>query len=230
MTRNNTFFYNGDAVEYTYESNISMSRKQMFVTSVCKNVVSDGNYRYLLRDILFDYFVVKYFSDIDMSEFDGNEVDANDFIDGIENFLDVTYVANVIKSGMDDGVLNQLNKAVDSNITYITGVNHNSVSDSLVSLIKMISDKIDSIDFNSISEFIPVIANSLENGEFTMDSLFSAYEKSDSFKKIMERADEESKNRQRIIENIVPTVENISKSKTIMRAKIADNAVADTKK
>ena len=76
---------------------------------------------------------------------------------------------------MADGLLQSLNKAVDDNISYRTGVQRNSLSDALSNLLVTFNKKINDIDTDSLME----VAQKLNNmtGDLSADSILEAYQK-----------------------------------------------------
>ena len=52
---------------FAFYTSLNAYRKSQFVVSVCNTLVGD-NYNYVLDDLVFDYFIVAIFTDIDVSE------------------------------------------------------------------------------------------------------------------------------------------------------------------
>ena len=56
--------------------NISTKRKMSFIQFVVDNILDDDNYNLVLKDIIIDVGLVRYFSDVDISDI----LSAEDFI------------------------------------------------------------------------------------------------------------------------------------------------------
>ena len=75
--------FNNEQCEFNYQTSLSLSQKASFVMEVAGMVVSgDVGYAYILKDTIFKYCLIKYFTDIKFFENDG------DFsLDMVDNFI-----------------------------------------------------------------------------------------------------------------------------------------------
>ena len=74
-----------------------------------------------------------------------------------------------------------MNKAVDDNIEYITGIHKNPIAESLGSLLNTIEKKFSGIDTESMMKMAEVFGNM--GDKLTADKVLDAYIKSGVFKK-----------------------------------------------
>ena len=168
---------------FAFYTSLNAYRKSQFVVSVCNTLVGD-NYNYVLDDLVFDYFIVAIFTDIDVSEVQKSD----NGISAMEEFVDkFKPVVDIVKANSVDGVLDELHTAIDLNIEYRTGIHINPISSSLASLLDTIERKVDDIDLDSMMD----LAQSMSgiSDELTADKLLDAYAKTDIFKKNWENAE-----------------------------------------
>nr|DAH97580.1 MAG TPA: hypothetical protein [Caudoviricetes sp.] len=178
-----TYNRNGESVPFEFSTSLSASNKLNFVNSVVKVVVDDDDYNYVIENMIFDFYIVNYFTNIDVSEI----TESPNNIDMIEDFLNETDIVNIIKMNAVPGIINELEKAVSLNIEYKTGIHINPISSSLSSLLDTIEQKVDSIDFEEMMGIAGSIASISD--ELTADKLLDAYAKTDIFKKNWENAE-----------------------------------------
>lgn len=178
-----TYNRNGESIPFEFSTSLSASNKLNFVNSVVKVVVDDDDYNYVIENMIFDFYIVNYFTNIDVSEI----TESPNNIDMIEDFLNETDIVNIIKMNAVPGIINELEKAVSLNIEYKTGIHINPISSSLSSLLDTIEQKVDSIDFEEMMGIAGSIASISD--ELTADKLLDAYAKTDIFKKNWENAE-----------------------------------------
>lgn len=108
--------FNGQTVEFNYESELSLSQKASFVMEVAGMVVSsEVGYAYVLKDAIFKYCLVKYFTDIILFEND------DDFsLDMIDKYIkdNQQSVIDVITDAMGKDAFDELSKACDEAIEF----------------------------------------------------------------------------------------------------------------
>ncbi len=173
---------NGEDVPFNFYTSLSAYNKVRFVDSVVSAIVTDDGYNYVIKDMLFDFWVVNFFTDVDVSEI----AEAENNIDAIEDFLDETNIVDIVKMNVVPGILDELEKAVEFNIEYKTGIHINPISSSLSSLLDTIERKVEDIDFDSMMDIAEVMSGI--SGELTADKMLDAYAKTDIFKKNWENA------------------------------------------
>lgn len=166
----------GEDTPFAFYTSLNAYRKSQFVVSVCNTLVGD-NYNYVLDDLVFDYFIVAIFTDIDVSEVQKSD----NGISAMEEFVDkFKPVIDTVKKNAVDGVLDELRKAIDLNIEYRTGIHINPISSSVASFIDTIERKVDGVDLNSMMDLAQSIAGISD--ELTADKLLDAYAKTNIFK------------------------------------------------
>lgn len=117
MRRNGTYVnFDEKTVEFNYESELSLSQKASFVMEVAGMIVSaDVGYAYILKDAIFNYCLIKYFTDIVL--FENNE----DFsLDMIDKFVKDNRhsVIDPVTNAMGEDAFNELLKACDEAIEF----------------------------------------------------------------------------------------------------------------
>lgn len=162
---------------FAFYTSLNAYRKSQFVVSVSNILVGD-NYNCVIRDLAFDFCIVAIFTDIDTSDVQ----DADDGVTAMEEFVEeFKPVIDIVKENVEDGVLDELNAAIDLNIEYRTGIHINPISSSIANFIDTIERKVDGIDLNSMMDLAQSMAGISD--ELTADKLLDAYAKTDVFKK-----------------------------------------------
>lgn len=117
MTNKGTYTnFNGETVDFNYESELSLSQKASFVMEVAGMIVSgEVGYAYILKEAIFDYCLIKYFTDIVLFE---NEDDFS--LDMIDHFSKINKksVIDTITKAMGEDALKELWKACDEAIEF----------------------------------------------------------------------------------------------------------------
>lgn len=108
--------FNEETVEFNFESELSLSQKASFVMEVAGMIVSgEVGYAYILKETIFDYCLIKYFTDIILFE---NDEDFS--LDMIDHFIrkNEKSVIDVIAKSMGEDTLKELRKACDEAIEF----------------------------------------------------------------------------------------------------------------
>lgn len=164
-------------VQFVFLTSLSAYKKAQFVASVSDILVGD-NYNYVIKDIAFDFCVIAIFTDIDTSDVQ----EAADGITAMEEFVNkFKAVIDIVKTNVKNGVMDELEKAIELNIEYRTGIHINPISSSLSSLLDTIERKFDGIDVESLMNVAESMAGI--SGELTAEKMLDAYAKTDIFKK-----------------------------------------------
>lgn len=167
----------GEEVSFSFNPSPSVSDKVSFVKTVVDTIVDDS-YLSIARDMFFDFYLISIFTDVDTKEFyEGKEVS----ISTIEELLDETNIAEVVKLNMDDGVIAELEKAVNLDVEYRTGIHRNSIEDSFGNLLDTLSNKVNDFDTDAMMNLIGKLSSI--SGEFTPEKMLDAYANADAFKK-----------------------------------------------
>lgn len=117
MTNKGTYLnFNGESVGFNYASELSLSQKASFVMEVAGMIVSgEVGYAYILKEAIFNYCLIKYFTDIVLFE---NEDDFS--LDMIDKFTkdNKDSVIGAITKAMGEDAFNELTKACDETIEF----------------------------------------------------------------------------------------------------------------
>lgn len=186
-----TFYYNDESYNFDFKTSLSAYEKQKFVKTVVNNIVDDNGYDVVLRDLVFDFVVIELFTNIDTSFINMKDDDDNDIepIILIEHFLEETNIVDIVKANMDVGLLDELSRAIDLNIQYLTGIHPNPLNESLANLISTLESKISGFDLDNVMSMAQKFANMTE--DFTVENAVAAYMNSDIHKKNLEEIKEE---------------------------------------
>lgn len=174
------YTYNGEEVPFNFYTSLDIANKFKFVNLVVNTLVDDGYYS-VIRDLIFDYSIIKTFTDVDTSYIDNSEKDGGS-ISAMEDFINNTNIVEIVKANVDDGVIEELNNCVDNDIEYRTGIHKNSIGENLSNLLRTIEKKVSSFDVGSITKLADVFSNM--SGDVTADKILEAYAKSDVFNRI----------------------------------------------
>lgn len=174
-TKVGSYFYNDEARNFEFATTLSASDKITFVNSVVDTIVDD-NYHSTIRNMMFDYMLIRVCSDVDVSFIQNSK----DTVDAIEQFLEETNIVDVIKANMEDGLLEELNEAVNLSVRYRTGIHPSPLNDALASLLSTLERKIEKIDLGSAMSMAQKFASM--GDEFNLDNLVKAYMDSDTHK------------------------------------------------
>ena len=173
---------NGLEFNFNFHTSLRSVDKMRFVSNVTNLVVGD-NYYSVIRDMIFNFNIISIFTDVDISDI--TDPENNDAINMIEDLLGETNIVSIVIANAEDGLIAELQKAVDDNIAYRTGIQKNPLTESLSNLVNTIERKLDGIDTESMMEAAKIFSGM--TGELTPERMLDAYEKSDVFKKNREQ-------------------------------------------
>lgn len=168
---------NGLEFEFNFYTSLRAIDKMRFVDSVTDLVVGD-NYNSVIRDMIFNFNIISIFTDVDISDITNPE--NNDAINMIEDLLNETNIVEIVIANAQTGLIDELNKAVDDNIEYRTGIHKNPLTESLSNLINTIERKLDGIDTDAMMGAAQIFSGM--TGELTPERMLDAYANSDVFK------------------------------------------------
>ena len=180
--RTGTYIYNGEYRNFNFYTEMSAYDKLIFVNSVVDTLVDDDNYNSIVRDLIFDFTIVRMFTDIDTSFVNQKDDDENDInpIIPIEDFLLETNVVEIVKANVPSYIFDELNNAINLNIQYRTGIHYNPVSEAIANLISALEKKMAQVDLDSIMDVAQKFAGMTD--DFTLDNLVNTYMNSDIHK------------------------------------------------
>ena len=170
---------NGKNIEFNYYTDLSVSKRIAFVNAVVDTVVGDDYYYPMLRDIMFDFQLVNFFTDVDTGiDFDD---DSGELIDEIDAFLSDGNLVDILKVSIDIDVLMELSDSVDKAIEYKTGIHPSPIEDAIASLLDTVERKFSGIDVDSMTGMAKVFGKL--QGDITPEKMLEAYANSDIFKR-----------------------------------------------
>lgn len=184
-----TYVKGEELINFNFGTDLSIAEKQRFVNSVVDIVVNDleRKYNFILRDLIFDYFIIEYLTDIDTTEFR----ESSSFVDDVEQFLEETNIVEIVKANAFPTLFDEINDAIDKSIEYITGIHTNPIGDALASLVSTIENKMNEFDMGSMMDMAQKFAGMTD--DLNVDSIVNAYINSDMRKKNLEEITESKK-------------------------------------
>ena len=169
------YTYKNESVPFNFYTELRAVDKIKFINAVCDTLI-DTNYYSVIRDLVFDFQIVNVFTDVVVPELQ----DSPSPISIIEEFLDDTNIVEIVKANVDKKLIAELEKAVDENIEYRTGIHKNTLEDALTSLLHTVEQKINDVDTEGMMEMAMKL-NSISD-ELTPERMLQAYSETDMFK------------------------------------------------
>ena len=203
-TKTGVYFYGDETLNFDFATSLTMSDKVAFVNAVTDTVVGN-NYNSLIRDMMFDHMIIQLFTNIGNFYFK----DADDTITAIEQFLYETNIVDIVKANMYDGILDELNKAVDKAIEYRTGIHINPLSEAIASLVSTLEKKINEVDLTSMMDMAQKFAGMTD--ELTPDSIVNAYINSDFHQCNLAEIEESKKQRAEFAKDMDKAIKAVDK-------------------
>ena len=176
-TKLGTYIRGEESYTFTFETNLSTSKKAKFVNSVVSVVVNKEDYNSVIRDLVFDFYIIDIFTNIDTKEF----IESNSFLDDVEDFLLETKIVEIVKANALPTLFDELNKAVDKAIEYKTGIHLSPFNEALASLISTLEKKVNEFDMGGAMEMVQAFKGIKD--DFTPENIVNAYLKTDIAKK-----------------------------------------------
>ena len=170
-----------ETFEFSFLTDLSASKKMDFVNSVVGYVITNSDYNFVIKDIIFDFEIIHKFTNYNISDIK----EADDALGAIEELLSTTNIVEIVKSNMVDGLYEELVKAVDLDIQYKTGIRNNDILNSVERILDTIEEKVKDIDTKGLDEFVKVFNG--VSGELTPDKLLEAFAKSNMYKPANDR-------------------------------------------
>lgn len=176
-----------ESYNFGFYTNLNVANKLRFVDSVVGILVDENHYNSVIRDLVFDFYLVDVFTDIDTTEFKNSPT----FLNDVEKFLEETNIVDIVKANMHPPLFDELNKAIDNSVAYLTGIHPNPLNDAVASLLSTIEKKINEVDLSGMMDMVQKFTGMTE--ELTPESIINAYIDSDMHKKNLMEI-EEAKN------------------------------------
>ena len=179
-----TYIRGDEACNFNFGTDLSIADKARFVNSVVDLVVNDEYYNSVIKNLVFDFYIIDFFTDIDTTELH----ESLSFVEDVEQFLDETNIVEIVKTNASTALFDELNNAVNKSIEYRTGIHPNPLNEALSSLMSTLEKKINEVDLNSAMGMAQKL-----NGmgkDFNLENLVNAYMGSDIHKKNLEEITE----------------------------------------
>jgi hypothetical protein len=208
-----TYTYNDDNLTFEFYTDLPISKKLVFVNSVVDTIVSDDSYNSVIRDLMFDYMVVKVFTNVNMSFIQVKDERGNEItdIDLLEDFLLETNIVDIVKANAFSTLFEELNKAVDKAIEFKTGIHPSPLSEALSNLVGTLERKLDSLDMGKAMEMANKFSGMTE--ELTTENLVKAYLQADTQKENLGEKPKTKKPRKKATKKTVDEVVEIEDKK-----------------
>ena len=181
------YTYKNESVPFNFYTELRAVDKIKFINAVCDTLI-DTNYYSVIRDLVFNFQIVNVFTDVVVPELQ----DSPSPISIIEEFLDDTNIVEIVKANVDKKLIAELEKAVDENIEYRTGIHKNTLEDALTSLLHTVEQKINDVDTEGMMEMAMKL-NSISD-ELTPERILQAYSETDMFKNRIYEKEQERQN------------------------------------
>lgn len=181
------YTYKNESIPFNFYTELRAVDKIKFINAVCDTLI-DTNYYSVIRDLVFDFQIVNVFTDVVVPELQ----DSPSPISIIEEFLDDTNIVEIVKANVDKKLIAELEKAVDENIEYHTGIHKNTLEDALTSLLHTVEQKINDVDTEGMMEMAMKL-NSISD-ELTPERILQAYSETDMFKNRIYEKEQERQN------------------------------------
>ena len=160
--------FNGEIVEFNYENELSLSQKANFVMEVAGMIVSGTiGYAYILKETIFNYCLVKYFTDIVL--FENDEDFSLDMIDAFMKGNRETVIDTITKA-MGEDASNELSKACDEAIEF-RKAHFSDYKEEISDLLQVVREFVVKPDY--LNELLIALTNAVnsfaEKGDIDMD-------------------------------------------------------------
>lgn len=193
-----------ESFEFKFYTDLTVAQKLLFTNSVTNLVVDENNYNSIIRDLIFNFYVVDVFTDISTEEFKQSP----SFLNSVEQFLEETNIVDIVKANTLPSLFEELNKAVDKAIEYKTGIHPSPIGDSFASLIKTIEKKVNEIDLNDMIGMVQKFAGM--TGELTPESIVNAYMNTDIHKNNVIKIEEAKKQRAEFAKDMDTAIKSVN--------------------
>lgn len=203
--KNGTYTYNGELHNFNFCTDLGIANKVKFVNSVVSLVVDKNHYNSVIRDLIFDFYIVDIMTDIDTAEFKDSPTLLND----VEDFLLSTNIAEIVKANAFPTLFDELNTAVDKSIQYLTGIHPSPLSDAIASFLSALEKKINEVDLDSMMDMAHKFAGM--TGELTPESIMNAYMNSDIHKKNMAELEDAKKQKDEFTGDMDKAIKAVNK-------------------
>lgn len=184
---NKKFYYNdfdGKKVEYMLEKGLSLSQKMSFVVEVAGTVVSkEVGYASVLRQPMFDYYLITYYTNIVLFE-----NDENFSLDKVEKFIrdNKENVLDVIRENVPQDERAELDAACNETIEY-RKLHYNDLKDEIEDLLQVVREFVVKPDY--MNELLQALTNAVNTFADRGDIDYEAVNKLADIIPIMQKMD-----------------------------------------
>lgn len=199
-----TYIRGEENYTFKFYTDLTVSKKMKFLNSVVNLVVDDSHYNSVIRDLVFDFYVVDIMTDVDTTDLKISD----NFLDDVEDFLLETNIVEIVKANAFPTLFDELNKAVDDSIEYLTGIHKNPINDAISSLLSSVEKKMNEVDLNSMMGMAQKFAGM--TGELTPESIMNAYMNSDIHKQNLLNIEESRNRRAEMAENLDTAIKEVN--------------------
>ena len=175
-----TYVKGDNLIDFNFGTDLSVFDKQRFVNGVVSLVVDEKNYNSVLRDLIFDFYVVDMLTDVDTTELK----ESSFFVNDVEQFLEETNIVDIVKANAIPTLFDELNDAVNKSIEYLTGIHPSPLNEALASLVNTLDKKMNGFDMESMMGMAQKFVGMTD--KLTPESVVNAYINSDVHKKNLE--------------------------------------------
>lgn len=168
--------FNGEENSFNFQTSLRASEKVNFVHFVENLIVNDGVYEHIIKDLMFDYAIITFFTDVNIGEIFDSE---NIGLDDVEDIVLGTDIVNIVKENAEEGLISELYKAVGYCVEQHFGIKTNTVSDAIIKFIDNANDKIlGKYDIDEVMNMANIISNSV--GKVSAKDIWNSYAESDA--------------------------------------------------
>ena len=179
-TRNGIYYEekNNELIEHEFDfyTELRAVDRVKFVSSVVESLIQGEFYAGVIKDMIFDFMLVKYFTDIPVEEIQ----EKPNALNLIEEFVYGTSVVTILYDNISPVLIAELRKSVDENIAYRTGIKDSVIENAVANFLNTLENRVANIDPEDIAN-IAQIASKM-NGDFTPEAIIAAYQNTDAFK------------------------------------------------
>lgn len=174
------YFYDDESFNFNFYTDLSAVEKLRFVNSVVDLIVDENHYNSIIRDIIFDFYIIDIMTDVETDDFKKSAT----FLADVEDFLLSTNIVEIVKVNAFPTLFDELNNAVDKSIQYLTGIHPSPIADALAFLLSTFEKKINEVNLDDMTSMAQKFASM--TGELTPENVVNAYINSDIHKKNLE--------------------------------------------
>ena len=201
-----TYIKGEETYNFNFGTDLSIADKLKFINSVVGLLVNEKNYNSVIRDLVMDFYTIDIMTDIDITELKGSSF----FVNDVEQFLEETNIVDIVKANASPTLFDELNKAIDNSIAYLTGIHPNPLNEALASLVNTLEKKVNEIDLDSMMGMVQKFAGM--TGELTPESIVDAYMTSNAHEKNLAEIEESKKQKAEFAEDMDKAIKEVAKN------------------